>query len=140
MNDYRFDDIDLSHEYKYSFSVTVTETMMDLFMNMSGDENPLHIDEAYALKEGFKGRVVYGMLSAALYSRLVGMYLPGKYCLLQRIDSHFHAPVYIGDRLEVSGFIKKKVELGHMLVISAQITNQDNVIVNTAKIEVGCLK
>lgn len=80
------------------------------------------------------------MLMVAFYSRLAGMYLPGKYCLLQRVDTHFHMPVYIGEKLSVSGFIKKKVEAGHTLVISAMIKNGSGKIVNTAKIEAGCLK
>ena len=80
------------------------------------------------------------MLTYSLYSQLAGMYLPGKYCLLQRVDSYFHKPVYIGDTLTVSGFIKKKVEMGHTLVITAEIKNQDGDVVNSAKIEAGCLK
>ena len=140
MNEYTWDEIDLSKEYKAQFSVEITEEMMEKFRYISGDDNPLHIDKNFAKMGGYQGKVVYGMLTAALYSRLAGMYLPGKYCLLQRVDSHFHKPVYIGDRLMVSGFIKKKIEIGHTLAVAAEIMNQEGTIVSTAKIEAGCLE
>lgn len=140
MNEYTYGVIDLSNEYAASFSVQITAEMMDRFKDLSGDENPLHVDESYAKIVGFDGRVVYGMLSASLYSKLAGMYLPGKYCLLQRVDTYFHKPIYIGDTLKVSGFIKKKVEAGRTIVLNAQIENQNGDVVNTARIEAGCLK
>ena len=140
MNDYKWDEIDLKNEYSASFQTTITDEMMDSFMALSGDKNPLHTDTDFAQMGGFESRVVYGMLASSLYSRLAGMYLPGKYCLLQRVDSHFHKPVYIGDTLTVIGFIKKKVEMGNTLVIAAEIKNQDGEVVNSAKIEAGCLK
>ena len=140
MNEYKWEEIDLSKEYKAEFSVEITEEMMEKFRMISGDDNPLHIDSDYAKAEGYQGRVVYGMLTSSLYSRLAGMYLPGKYCLLQRVDVHFHKPVYIGDKLTVSGYIKKKVEVGQTIVVSAQIENQNGMIISTAKIEAGCLK
>ncbi len=140
MNEYKWDEIDLNQEYKAEFSVEITEEMMEKFRYISGDDNPLHVDQNFAKRGGYQGRVVYGMLSASLYSRLAGMYFPGKYCLLQRVDTHFHKPVYIGDILTISGFIKKKVEVGHTLVIAGEIKNQDDEVVNSAKIEAGCLK
>ncbi len=138
MNELKWDDIDFGGgNYQAQFDVTVMDSMMDSFLTISGDENPLHTNSDFAKESGYEECVVYGVLVDAFYSRLVGMYLPGKYCLLQRLDSHFHVPVFVGDTLTVSGYIKKKLEIGHTLVISAKISNQKGEVVNTAKIEVG---
>lgn len=140
MNEFTYDEIEASPEFSASFSVEITHEMMNDFKIITGDENPLHVEKEYALSLGYKDNVVYGLLTASFYSRLAGMYLPGKNCLLQRVDTHFHNPVFVGDVLTVTGSVKKKVELGHTLVISAFITNQDGVVVNTAKIEAGCTR
>ena len=86
-----------------SFTVQVTQEMLTRFAELSGDTNPLHTDEGFALRRGFEGRVAYGMLSASFYSRLVGVYLPGKNCLFQSIEATFNRPVYAGDVLSVTG-------------------------------------
>ena len=82
-----FENIDVG--LKESFTAFLTEEMMSDFAVIIGDHNPLHIDEAFAKDNGFKGNVVYGMLVSSLYSRLVGMNLPGKCALLQGIASFF---------------------------------------------------
>lgn len=70
MNAYKLSDIFIG--MKESFSRVVTAEMMDQFLEISGDENPLHNDETYAREKGFPGRVVYGMLTASLISTLGG--------------------------------------------------------------------
>jgi acyl dehydratase len=145
MNEYRFEDIVSKEEdpgncTSAEFTVTVTSEMMDSFYELSGDNNPLHVDEDFAKKEGFAGRVVYGMLTSSFYSRLAGVYLPGKYCLLHSVESSFHAPVFIGDTLTVSGFVKVKHEATRVIEISAKIVNQDKKRVGKAKILAGFLK
>src|SRR5580698_8497441 len=101
MNDYRWEDLILGlHE---QFEVPLTEEMMAAFATMSGDLNPLHTDEQFARQYGFRGRVAFGMLTSSLYSRLVGVHLPGKRALLHGIDLEFKGPAYVGDILIVSG-------------------------------------
>ena len=69
------------------FTVTVTEEMMAQFCAMSGDVSPIHMDAEYAAGRGYPGRVVYGMLGAAFFSTLAGVYLPGEHCLLHSVES-----------------------------------------------------
>lgn len=139
MNTYNMDEIE-EGKTSVDFEVAVTEIMLETFEQISGDRNPLHTDVGYAKSQGMKDKVVYGMLISSFYSRLVGMYLPGKYCLLQQIKINFHAPVYVGDKLKITGVVKQKKELFHRLEIDAKILNQDNVKVSSAKIIVGVLK
>lgn len=120
-----------------SFSETITQSMLDSFILLSGDHNPLHADANYAKKKGFKDRVVHGFLSSALYSRLVGVYLPGQYCLLHSAKINHKAPVYVNDNLLVSGEVVYLNEAYQQIELKAHITNQDNKIVSKATLNVG---
>lgn len=135
MNEYRFADISLG--LGHSFQVTVTQKMMEAFMDISGDCNPLHTDPVFAKSYGYSARVVYGMLTASFYSTLVGMHLPGKYALFQGADISFTAPVFLGDTLTVSGEVVSVHEAYRQIELKAQITNQNGEKVSRAKIRTG---
>ena len=137
MNNYRFSDIEIGLEE--SFDVLLDASKMDMFLEISKDINPLHISTEYAREKGFKERVVYGMLSSSFYSTLVGVYLPGKYCILQSIDIQFSKPVYIDDLLTISGKVTYTNEAYKQIEIKATIINQDSVRVSKAIIKVGVL-
>jgi len=135
MNHYKYSELDTGKTE--SFCVTVTGQMMESFCNMSGDVNPMHSSEDYALSKGFSGRLVYGMLTASFYSTLVGVYLPGEHCLFQEADIKFSKPVYIGDTLTITGEITEKLDAYKRLTIKAKIRNQENKPVSSAVLKVG---
>ena len=138
MNEYRFEDLFIGKE-EY-FSVTVTEEMMKMFLELSGDSNPLHNDEEFAIDQGYQNKVVYGLLTTSFISRLVGVLLPGKYCLLQGVDVKYSRPVYVGDILIIRGVIDELHESVKRAVIKVTIQNQDEKKVVKGKVEVGFLK
>lgn len=138
MNEYRFEDLYVGKE-EY-FTVTVTEEMMRSFLDLSGDTNPLHNDEAFAQSQGYQDKVVYGLLTTSFVSRLVGVLLPGKYCLLQGINAKYTKPVYVGDILIVKGTVDELHESVQRAVINFFIQNQDEKKVVKGKVEVGFLK
>lgn len=109
------------------------------FVEISGDHNPLHTDEAYAKSKGYPSEVVHGLLSSSLYSSLVGLYLPGKYALLHSINISFEKPVFCGDELTVAGEVTYINEAYQQIEIKASITNQNHVRVSSAKIKAGLL-
>jgi 3-hydroxybutyryl-CoA dehydratase len=123
----------LSAEYE----VIVTSEMMARFYATTGDENPLHLDAAFAAERGFKDRVVYGLLTASFYSTLAGVHLPGRSCLLHGIKVDFNAPVYVGDRLRVRGTVAYRNELYKQLEIACEITNQEAAVVSKGRLRVG---
>ena len=135
MNDYRWADLSLGLSSR--FDVVVDSDMMKAFGAVSGDENPLHCDAEFARKSGFPGVVVFGMLSSSFYSRLVGMYLPGKWALLHGIEIDFKAPVFVGDVLTVTGEIALLNDAYKRLEIKARIVNQAEKPVSRATIRVG---
>lgn len=135
MNQYTITDCPVGSMEK--FSRVITAEMMDGFRKISGDVNPLHLDDAYAKRRGYPGRVVYGMLTASLYSTLAGVYLPGENCLLYSVDSKFTNPVWIGDELTVEGTVTEVHQAQNYLIIKAKIKNAHGDIVSRGKIMAG---
>jgi 3-hydroxybutyryl-CoA dehydratase len=135
MNKYKISDISVGKSEQ--FEVTITEEIMKKFLEMSGDTNPMHTDDEYARKGGYKGAILHGMCVASFYSTLVGVYLPGQYCLFHKCDVEWPAPVYVGDSLCVKGTVKQIDEKTKRLFINAEIRNQDDVKVSRAKLIVA---
>tara|TARA_B110000211_G_C14041625_1_gene537044 strand:- start:267 stop:686 length:420 start_codon:yes stop_codon:yes gene_type:complete len=135
MNEYLFSEIKLG--IKHSFTVEINKDMMQKFLDISGDNNPMHLDVTYAKSKGMKSRVAYGMLTSAFYSKLVGVYLPGKFSLLHSIDLQFTKPVFIGDKLTVFGEVFEINEIFRQIVVKAFISNQDMQKISRAKIKIG---
>lgn len=98
------------------------------FATLSGDENPLHLDDEYASKTKFKKRLVHGMLLGSACSALLGMHLPGKRCLYLRQTLNFRKPVFIGDRVKIQGIVKDKSSSTGIVSIHISIT-KDGVLV-----------
>jgi len=137
MNHYTMADIRIG--VQENFSVEIKEWMQRGFMEITGDVNPLHIDRGYALQKGYKECVVYGMLTASLYSTLVGVYLPGEKCILQELKTDFHHEVYVNDILTIKGEVVEINEMFSRVTIKAEIKNQNGIKVSKAKIVVGIL-
>ncbi len=77
--------------------VTVTEERIRRFAEASDDFNPLHMDEAFAAKTAYRGRIAHGLLSASFGSAVVGTILPGGGAIYLGQTLNFHKPVRIGD-------------------------------------------
>jgi 3-hydroxybutyryl-CoA dehydratase len=135
MNEYRWADLRVG--LRHEFDVTLTAPMFDAFAALSGDTNPLHVDAAYAVGAGFPGPVAFGLMTSSLYSRLVGVHLPGRYALLQGIDIDFVSPAFAGDTLRVSGEVTYLTDAYQQIQLKGRIVNQAEKVVSKAKIRVG---
>jgi 3-hydroxybutyryl-CoA dehydratase len=135
MNEYRWADLHIG--MKHDFTATFTAADAVAFAEISGDSNPLHTDAGYAESAGFAGPVLFGMMTSSLYSRLVGVYLPGKFALLQGMDIDFNTPCFAGDVLSVTGEIVFMSEAYKRFEIKATIRRQDRKLVSKATIRVG---
>ena len=78
---------------------TVTEAVIAAFAEVSGDDNPVHLDEAFAATTPFKGRIAHGMLAGSYISAVIGMQLPGPGTIYLSQALRFRRPVRIGDRV-----------------------------------------
>jgi 3-hydroxybutyryl-CoA dehydratase len=135
MNEYRWDDLTVG--LKHSFDAAFTGEMVADFARLSGDINPLHVDAGYAVAAGFPSPVIFGMMSSSLYSKLVGVYIPGKYALLQGMDINFHHPTFVGDTLTCAGEIVFLGGAMRQMEIKASIRNQHGKLVSKALIRAG---
>src|SRR6476469_11130157 len=79
------------------YTRTVTEADVVLFAGISGDSNPVHMDNEFAKGTMFKGRIAHGMLTASFISTVLGTRLPGYGCIYLSQTLRFKAPVKIGD-------------------------------------------
>ncbi|KHM51774.1 Acyl dehydratase [Anaerovibrio lipolyticus DSM 3074] len=142
MREYTFADIEIG--LQESFSREITLEMENMFRQISGDENPLHLDDsfAYEISGGkYSSHVAFGMLTASLYSALAGMYLPGKYSLIHSLEKlSFQQPVFAGDTLTVEGKVVDKDESLRLLRIKAVIRNQNNKTVSNTMMKVMVMK
>ena len=107
-----------------SFKVLVTEEMSDQFARLSGDYNPLHVDEEYAKKTVFNRRICHGSMLLSFFSRMMGMYLPGKNALCLSLNVNFLSPAYINDEIKVEGTVMKKSLSTGIIHLKVAITNQ----------------
>ena len=120
-----------------SFSKTVTESDIYLFAGVTGDINPAHVNEEYASKTFFKGRIAHGMLSAGFISAVLGMQLPGPGTIYLEQNLRFLAPVRPGDTVtatvEVVGLDQKK----NTALLRTTCTNQNGqqVVEGLAKVK-----
>lgn len=69
------------------------------FQKLANDRAPLHDDERFARSQGFQGIVIQGLCVSTRFSRLLGMYLPGRHAILERIDLKFRRPTHEGEPL-----------------------------------------
>jgi 3-hydroxybutyryl-CoA dehydratase len=91
---------DLAVGMKANSERVITEADVALFAGLSGDHNPVHLDESYARETQFHGRIVHGMFSASLLSAVIANQLPGPGSIYLGQTLTFLAPVRIGDRVE----------------------------------------
>jgi 3-hydroxybutyryl-CoA dehydratase len=92
-----FEEIQLGD--KASFTKTITETDVILFAGISGDFNPMHVDEEYAKKTPFGKRIAHGGLAASLLAPVLGMKLPGLGTVALDSNVQYRKPVFFGDTI-----------------------------------------
>lgn len=88
---------DLTVGMKASYAKTITEADIVIFAGISGDNNPLHLNEEFARDSMFKGRIAHGMLTAVFISTVLGTKLPGPGCIYLNQEVKFLAPVRPGE-------------------------------------------
>ena len=106
---YYFEDLSVGQSAEMSRVVGVQD--IEAFAEVSGDLNPVHLDEAYAKTTTFGERIAHGMLSAGYISALLGTRLPGPGCIYLSQSLRFRRPVKIGD-LVVARVVVKTLDAG----------------------------
>lgn len=102
---YGYDYTALQLGMKATTSRTITETDLRNFSGVSGDTNPMHLNEEFAKQTQFGHCIVHGMLTASLLSNVIGNQLPGPGCIYLSQNLKFTAPVYVGDTVYASATV-----------------------------------
>jgi 3-hydroxybutyryl-CoA dehydratase len=107
-----------------SLSKTITNEDIIQFATISGDRNPIHIDDHFALKSRFKKRIAHGRLTSSLISAVLGTELPGANTLYLSQNMKFLAPAYIGDELTASVEVMEKRDEKKLIILKTIVKNQ----------------
>jgi 3-hydroxybutyryl-CoA dehydratase len=108
---------------------TITDTDVQDFARASGDNNPVHLDEAYAAETRFGRRIAHGMLTASIISAILGNDLPGHGTIYLGQDLKFKAPVFVGDTVTATVELVNFREDKRIATFQTTVTNSDGVIV-----------
>ena len=110
-------------------SNTITETVINDFAKATGDFNPIHLDQSYAEKTYFKGRIAHGVLSVGYISSVLGNLLPGPGGILLSQDVKFLAPVRIGDVITARAEVIELIPGKNRVKFKTTCTNQKGEVV-----------
>ena len=112
---------------------TITDDDIVRFAEVSGDRNPVHLDEEYAARSPFGQRIAHGFLVGSLISAAIGMDLPGPGSIYLGQTLKFVAPVHIGDTVTVSVEVIKVREDKRLITLRTDCTNQNGALVITGE-------
>ncbi|MFY9107280.1 MaoC family dehydratase [Aliarcobacter cryaerophilus] len=111
-----------------SYSQTITDADIKAFSGISGDKNPVHMDDEYAKNSRYKKRIAHGMLSASFFSALFGTKIPGEGCVYVAQSLRFKRPVYLDDTV-VASVTVTNVDLKKKRVFFQTVCKVNNKIV-----------
>jgi 3-hydroxybutyryl-CoA dehydratase len=116
----------------------VTEDDVDTFARVTGDYNPMHVDEEFAEKTTFHKRIAHGMLSAGLISACIGNKMPGPGAIYLNQTLRFNKPVYFGDVLVATVKVERIDQKAHFQIatLSTIVTNQNGDVVTEGEAQI----
>lgn len=112
-----------------SFSKTISEFDIYQFAGITGDFNPLHINQEFAETTIFKGRIAHGILTGSFISTVLGTKIPGPNSIYLSQSFRFTAPVRIGDTVKAVVEVVEKRDEKKLITLKTQVFNQDGEIV-----------
>ncbi len=124
---YTYDELEIG--MSASFTKTITETDVYLFAGISGDFNPMHLNEEFAKTTPFGTRIAHGALPQCLIANVLGMQLPGLGTVALEITTRFKAPTHFGDTITATGEVVEKLEKRRWVRMALTWTNQKDELV-----------
>ena len=134
----RYEDIYIGQ--KETLSHKVTQSDIEKFVDLSGDDNKLHVNKEFAAKTSFKKPVVHGMIGASFISTIIGTKIPGDGALWFSQTLEFLLPVRVGDEITVIAEVTKKIDRDRTIELNVEIQNQNRQIVTRGVSKVKVLE
>ena len=128
LHGYYFEDLEVG--MSDVFAKTVTEADIMAFAGMSGDTNPVHLNQDFAATTMFGGRIAHGMLSASFISPVIGTKLPGPGCIYVGQSLRFKAPVRAGDTVVAQCTVTKLIPEKKFIELKTQCLIGDKVVID----------
>lgn len=129
-----FSTLQVGQEYETTF--IVTDEMVRTFAEITGDKNPIHLDEEYAKNTRFGRRICHGMLVASLISKVLGMDFPGPGTILVRQHLTYKAPVFIGETVKVHVRVIEKREEKKRVILQTNVLKMNGPVAVEGQAEV----
>jgi acyl dehydratase len=119
-----------------TISRTFTQEDVEAFSKLSGDNNPVHLDEEYAKQTRFGGRIIHGMLVSSLISCALATVLPGPGSIYLNQQLSFRAPARVGERLTAKVRVNEWDGVKGRIILGTEVVNDAGVqlIVGEAKL------
>ena len=119
-----------------SFTKIISEEDERMFIEITEDSNPIHVDEEYAKKTIFKTKIVHGWFTESLISTTLGTKLPGHGTIVVGLTCRYKAPTFIGDTITAKVIVKEKIEEKQWIMLEAVWKNQNNKVVIEGEVTV----
>jgi 3-hydroxybutyryl-CoA dehydratase len=121
-----------------SFEHLLTDADLDAFAALTGDISPLHMDRDFARSRGFRDRVAHGVLLGGLISRLFGVHLPGRDCILHSMNLKWSEPACVGDLIRLTATVSQiSVEAMAMMAEVSVINVETGAWLAKGKVQAG---
>ncbi len=134
LTNYTFEEITVGQTATYQREVSDRDIL--LFAAVSGDINPLHLDDGFAASTRFGRRIAHGMITGAFVSAALALELPGPGTVYLSQDLRFRLPVHPGDSISVELTVTEKLERRGLVRLDCNVVNQDGKRVATGTAEV----
>ncbi|HSH01573.1 MAG TPA: MaoC family dehydratase [Anaerolineae bacterium] len=118
---------------KASLTKRITAQDVETFAEISGDRNPVHLDDEYASTTPFKKRIAHGALTSALISAVLGQHLPGQGTIYLSQNAKFKAPVYLDDEITATVEVTDYREDKRITTLKTDVYNQHDTLVLTGE-------
>ena len=128
LNGFYFEDLKIGTTDE--FSKTISEADIQTFADVSGDENPVHLNPEYAKATVFKGCIAHGILTASFVSTVIGTRMPGPGCIYVAQNLKFKAPVRAGDTVKAVCTVTELNEKRKFAEIKTQCFVGDTLVVD----------
>lgn len=123
----------------FELDFEITEQLWSGFIHLFRDRNPLHTDEAFAQKKGFKGKVMHGNILNGFLSYLIGEQLPTRDVIIHKQTISFHKPFFLGDQIRLNAEVTAYHDVLQVVSLKYAYHNQSEEMIAKGTVQIGII-